>query len=89
MLMAIFWITALSARLLRPITVKVEKAAWPKTLPDQIAAVREALSELGKATLVEVASRFKHARGTTVEPLLASLEALGQAELIEDGRYAA
>jgi hypothetical protein len=71
------------------VTVKVEKTPWPKALPDQIAAVREALSELGEATPAEVASCFKRARGTTVEPLLDSLAALGQAELIEEGRYAA
>lgn len=68
---------------------KAKKAPWPNALPEQIAAVREALSELGEATPAEVASRFKRARGTTVEPLLDSLAALGQAELIEEGRYAA
>lgn len=71
------------------IVTKVEKAPWPKALPDQIAAVRETLSELGVATPAEVASRFARARGKTVEPLLDSLAALGQAEMIEEGRYAA
>ncbi|WP_425090761.1 class I SAM-dependent DNA methyltransferase [Tropicimonas sp. S265A] len=71
------------------VTVKVEKAPWPKTLPDQIAAVREALTEMGEATPDQIARRFMRARTTSVQPLLESLAALGQAELVEDGRYAA
>lgn len=68
---------------------KVEKAPWPKTLPEQIAAVREALSEMGEATPEQIARRFLRARTTAVQPLLDSLAALGQAEKGEDGRYAA
>ncbi|MEP3344918.1 MAG: DNA methyltransferase [Litoreibacter sp.] len=68
---------------------KVEKAPWPKTLPDQIAAVREALSEMGEATPDQIARRFMRARTTSVQPLLDSLAALGQAEKGDDGRYAA
>nr|WP_320144510.1 DNA methyltransferase [uncultured Cohaesibacter sp.] len=66
-----------------------DKAPWPKALPDQFAAVREALEELGEASPEQVARRFKRARTTTVEPLLASLAALGQAQITDDGRYAA
>lgn len=68
---------------------KVEKAPWPKTLPDQIAAVREALSEMGGANPEQIARRFLRARKTSVQPLLDSLAALGQAEKLEDGSYAA
>ncbi|MEC8628912.1 MAG: DNA methyltransferase [Pseudomonadota bacterium] len=68
---------------------KVEKAPWPKTLPDQIAAVREALAEMGEATPEQIARRFLRARKTAVQPLLESLAALGQAERVEDGRFAA
>lgn len=68
---------------------KVEKAPWPKTLPEQIAAVREALSEMGEATPEQIARRFVRARTTAVLPLLDSLAALGQAEQFEDGRFAA
>jgi hypothetical protein len=68
---------------------KVEKAPWPKTLPDQIAAVREALSEMVEATPDQIARRFMRARTTSVQPLLDSLAALGQAEKTEEGRYAA
>ncbi len=65
------------------------KAPWPKSLPDQIAAVREALSELGEATPEQIARCFMRARTTAVEPLLDSLAALGQAEKSESGRYTA
>ncbi len=67
----------------------IEKAAWPKALPEQIAAVREALEEVGEATPEQIARRFKRARTNAVEPLLESLAALGQASKGDDGRYAA
>ena len=70
------------------VTAKVEKAPWPKALPDRIAAVREALSELGEATPKQIARRFMRARVASVQPLLESLVALGQAEKVKDGRYA-
>lgn len=70
-------------------TVKAEKAPWPKTLPDQIAAVREALEDMGEATPDQIARRFMRARVTAVQPLLDSLAALGQAEKVGDDRYAA
>ena len=71
------------------VAAKVEKAPWPKALPDQIAAVREALFEMGEATPEQIARRFVRARVTSVQPLLESLAALGQAEKVKDGRYAA
>ncbi|MDA7423817.1 class I SAM-dependent DNA methyltransferase [Thalassococcus lentus] len=71
------------------VTAKVEKAPWPKTLPDQIAAVREALTEMGEATPDQIARRFMRARTTSVQPLLESLAALGQAEKTGTDRYAA
>lgn len=69
--------------------VKIAKEPWPKALPEQIAAVREALQDLGEASPEQIARRFQRARTTNIEPLLASLAALGQAEKTEDGRYAA
>ena len=66
-----------------------DKAPWPKALPEQIAAVRAALSEMGEATPEQVARQFKRARATSVKPLLESLSALGQARLVEGGRFAA
>ena len=71
------------------VVAKVEKSPWPKLLPEQIAAVREALTELGEASPEQIARRFMRARAGTVEPLLDSLAALGQAERGEDGRFAA
>ncbi|NDW53655.1 class I SAM-dependent DNA methyltransferase [Aliiroseovarius sp. PrR006] len=62
---------------------------WPKALPDQIAAVREALGEMGEATPTEISRRFKGAGPTRIQPLLESLVALGQADMIEEGRFAA
>nr|WP_286196943.1 DNA methyltransferase [Tropicibacter sp. R15_0] len=69
--------------------VKVEKAPWPKTLPEQFAAVRETLSDMGEATPEQIARKFTRARTASVLPLLESLAALGQAEEIEEGRFAA
>lgn len=71
------------------VATKVEKIPWPKALPDRIAAVREVLSELGEATPEQIARRFMRAQVKSVQPLLESLAALGQAEKVEDGRYAA
>lgn len=65
------------------IVTKTEKAPWPNALPDQIAVVQEALVEMGQATPVQIARRFRHARTSSVQPLLDSLAALGQAERLE------
>jgi hypothetical protein len=67
----------------------VEKAPWPKTLPEQIAAVRENLETMGEATPAEIARTFQRARTATVQPLLQSLAALGQAEERPSGKFAA
>ncbi len=65
------------------------KAPWPKALPEQIAAVRAALTDLGEANPEQVARQFHRARTATVNPLLESLAALGHARLTESGRFAA
>ena len=70
-------------------TTTTKKAPWSKDLPDQIAAVREALAEMGEATPDQIARRFVRARSITVQPLLDSLAAHGHAERGDDGRYAA
>ena len=67
----------------------VEKAPWPKTLPEQIAVVRETLGEMGEATPEQIARRFLRARAATITPLLQSLAALGQAEQLSDNRFGA
>ena len=71
------------------VVAKIDKAPWPKNLPEQIAAVREALTAMGEATPEQIARRFSRARSTTVAPLLESLAALGQADKGEDGKFAA
>lgn len=65
------------------------KALWPMALPEQIAAVRAFLSDMGEATPEQIARQFKRGRAASVKPLLESLTALGQARLIEGGRFAA
>lgn len=70
-------------------TEATTKAPWPKTLPEQIAAVRNTLSDLGTATPEQVARQFLRARAGSVQPLLESLTALGHARIMEDGRFAA
>jgi len=67
---------------------KSGKAPWPKSLPDQIAAVREALEDLGEADAETVARTFLRGRAKSVEPLLETLAGLGMAEMTDEGRYA-
>jgi hypothetical protein len=70
-------------------TAPVEgKLDWPKALPQQMAMVRTVLGDLGTASVEEVRSHFKRGQKKTVEERLATLAALGQAEALDDGRYA-
>ena len=62
---------------------------WPKALPEQMAAVREALLSAGQANVEDIRSQFKRAQTKTIKERLDTLAALGQAEVLEDGRYAA
>ncbi|MFN3970910.1 MAG: class I SAM-dependent DNA methyltransferase [Gemmobacter sp.] len=64
------------------------KTPWPKTLPEQIAAVRATLTDLGTATPEQVARQFHRARAGSVQPLLESLAALGHARLVDGGSFA-
>ena len=61
------------------------KAAWPKTLPEQMAAVQKALAGLGVATPEQVARQFTRARASSVQPMLDSLTALAQAHKSKAG----
>ena len=70
------------------IAASTAKTPWPKTLPEQIAAVRAALTDLGEATPDQIARRFARAQGRSVQPLLESLAALGQARIVEGVRFA-
>ena len=52
------------------------------------AAVQAALYDLGEATPEQVARQFARGRANTVQPLLESLTALGQARITEGGQFA-
>jgi DNA-binding IclR family transcriptional regulator len=66
------------------------RAGWPKTLPEQVRAVREALSEQpGPATPEQVARTFQRAQTARVRELLETLESLGQVRRTETGLFAA
>ena len=69
-------------------TEATAKTPWPKTMPNQIAAVRAALHDLGEATPDQFARRFHRVQSRSVQPLLEILTALGQARLIDAGRFA-
>jgi len=62
---------------------------WPKELPQQMGLVREALLDAGQASVEDIRSQFKRAQTKTIKDRLDTLAALGQAEILEDGRYAA
>ena len=52
--------------------------AWPKKLPEQIAAIRDLVARTREAwTIDKVCAAFKGAKKTDVEEVLESLEALG------------
>lgn len=66
------------------------KAAWPKTLPEQVQALRTALAAEGRpATAERLARSFKGARSDKVEELLETLATLGQARRVGEDRYVA
>lgn len=67
----------------------VVKAAWPTAMPDQFAAVRAVLAQMGEASPDQIARKFTRLRTTAVEPLLDTLVGMGFAQRLEDGRYAA
>ena len=69
-------------------TESTAKTPWPKTMPDQIAAVRAALHDMGEATPDQIARRFHRVQSRSVQPLLEILTALGQARLTDAGRFA-
>jgi len=55
---------------------------WPKTLPEQVSAVREVLADSGiPMTAESIARRFVRARTAKVIPILETLVALGQARM--------
>ena len=82
--------TGKSGKLALEETVAAEgKIAWPKSLPQQMALVRSVLADLGTASVEDVRSHFLRGQTKTVEERLETLAALGQAEALGNGRYAA
>jgi len=69
---------------------KAKKNPWPKTLPQRIKAVRDALvSHNGPVTVEKLATTFSRAKREDVQELLETLVAIGQARQVDDLRYAA
>ena len=67
---------------------KGKKAPWPKSLPDQVQAVRDALAAHPAGLTPEsLAKSFARGRFDRAAELLETLAALGQARRLEDGRY--
>ena len=64
---------------------KVEKRAWPKELPQQVAAVRDLLAEAGALDLERAKGAFKGAKDEGLAASLDSLAALGLAVAAGDG----
>ena len=63
-------------------------APWPKTLPEQIQALRAALSALqGPAGAGDLAQGFTRAPRAKVAELLDTLASLGLVRRLDDGRY--
>jgi len=73
-----------------PAITQKGKQEWPKTIPEQARAVRQALhAERTGATAAQLAKHFTRARVERVEELLQTLASLGQARETERGRFVA
>lgn len=69
---------------------KDARAPWPKTLPEQARAVRQALNARpGVSTAADIARLFTRARAERVAEILDTLASLGQAREVEAGRFVA
>jgi response regulator of citrate/malate metabolism len=66
-----------------------EPQPLPDSLPGRMRAVRQVVEASPQPlTPEDVAARFHYARRATVRELLETLEAVGQAEQTDDGRFA-
>jgi hypothetical protein len=66
-----------------------DKIPWPKTLPEQVQAVRTALAAAASPVTAEALARtFLRARSDKVAELLVTLTTLGQVRETEDGKWA-
>lgn len=72
-----------------PTPAKQERQPWPKSIPEQARAVRQALAaQRGVVTSQQLARAFVRARVERIEELLQTLVSLGQAREVSAGRYA-
>ncbi|MDT5270512.1 MAG: hypothetical protein QOH49_2698 [Acidobacteriota bacterium] len=70
-------------------SVKTERQTWPKSIPEQARAVRQALAaQRGVVTSQQLAAAFRRANVARIEELLQTLVSLGQAREVSAGRYA-
>lgn len=68
---------------------KADKQPWPKSIPEQARAVRQALAAgRGVVTPQQLAAAFRRANLARIEELLQTLVSLGQAREVSPGRYA-
>ncbi len=84
--------TQSEAQLDTPAAAEAEKSKpkWPKTLPDQVQALRAALGQQqDSATPQQIARTFKRAQTKRVSEILETLVAIGHARKDEKERYAA
>jgi len=66
-----------------------KKTAWPKTLPEQVQAVRAAIAATSGAVTPDVLARqFQRGRSDKLAELLETLAALGQVRRVEDAYMA-
>lgn len=69
-------------------TAKIKKQPWPKSLPDRMVAIQNALQRHGTpADVRQVAAYYTRANKDNVAELLETLAAVGNVRQIEDGRY--
>jgi len=72
-----------------PAAVKQDKQPWPKSIPEQARAVRQALaSQRGVVTPRQLAAAFTRGNVGRIEELLQTLVSLGRAREVSAGRYA-
>ncbi len=73
-----------------PVVAALARAAWPATLPEQVAAVARVLADSSAAlTQDDIAARFagKGPWKKRLPEILETLAALGRARPVEDGRW--
>jgi hypothetical protein len=84
---------ATKAKTSKPAKIKAAMRPWPKTLSEQAAAVQTALAAVPNGdTAKDVAKTFGRVtkpREERIEEILETLEALGKARDLDDGRYVA